>query len=266
MILLQQNLLFVALGVLITLLILHTHKPIIKWFNNLYLLIRGYWLFIAIYIPTLIFAYIGLILYVPDLYKEFYLDMLGQVATISYAIFTGYYAFLQVAQSRLDKLSTLALEELRSSKYIRAIKLYEQCLRIKPDELDIVLNLMELYLIQKQFSDFDSLHERAIKLSVEASDIVKIHMLTATRYIVRQDIDMLKESIGRLVEYIKINAECLRSYAWEYADMKSSDTYKKLEPQTKIYYTNIEKYLSGKLKPEEKTSFESGDYLISTAS
>jgi len=241
---------------------LRIRKIIIKWFKNVNYVIRDYWKFIIFYIPICLSGYITIILFVSVDLKSLYIDIWGQVVSIAFAIFAGYYAFLQVAENRYDKFLSSASDALQHKKFMRAISLYEDCIKIRT-EISPLHNLLELYVIQKRFVDFDEKSIIYEKNAEEDQDKLTLLFLKFSKKIMLQNnFDEIKSSIKDIVDYIKLHPKVLNKFNWSFDEMKTSDNFKDLEQNTKKYYINVEKYLQGNFEPEYKTKFENGDYLV----
>ena len=145
---------------------------------------------------------------------------------------------------------------------MRAISLYEDCIKIRT-EISPLHNLLELYVIQKRFVDFDEKSIIYEKNAEEDQDKLTLLFLKFSKKIMLQNnFDEIKSSIKDIVDYIKLHPKVLNKFNWSFDEMKTSDNFKDLEQNTKKYYINVEKYLQGNFEPEYKTKFENGDYLV----
>jgi tetratricopeptide (TPR) repeat protein len=187
---------------------------------------------------------------------------LGQSLTLVFAIFVGYFAFLQVVESRLDKLKERAKSELSERSYRRAIQYYEEAYKISPKDVSILADLLELYLILENYSNFDEKIIQLQRISIEEKEKVTLLYLEATKFLLKQHLQEAKERISKLVQFIEKHPIVLTHFNWDFSDIQDSEVYKKINGEAKIIFENLIKYLSKKMPNDQKSDFEQGNYSI----
>ncbi len=224
-------------------------------------LIQQYWKFIIAFSFIFVLTLSIIIVKIQDesdLYSI--LNLVIQIATLVFAIFVGYFAFAQVVENRFEKLKTKGKDQLDRKKYKRAIQNWEQAHLIKRKDSDTLADLLEVYLIVKNFRKFDERIKELGKLIIEESDTVTFHYLRAIRYLLVENLGEAKERIKNLINFTKENPRSLEIFSWEFDDIKNSDTYTKLHGESKIIFDNLASYLDAKLNEEESQKFEGENY------
>ena len=173
-------------------------------------LIRQYWKFIIVFSSIFVLT-LGIIIVKIQDKNDLYsiLNLVIQIATLVFAIFVGYLAFVQVIENRFEKLRNRGKDELDGKKYKRAIQNWEQAHLIKRKDSDTLADLLETYLIVKNFRKFDEKIKELEKLIVEESDSVTFHYLRAARYLLVENLGEAKERINQFI------IECMFSKYFE---------------------------------------------------
>lgn len=265
-----QNLIFLLVSFIIIGVLLNQFFPKKlkrKWhfIKEKILLMKSYWTFVFIFI---LFAGLGYYYIfssnVPTIdLKNLYISTFNQILTLIFAIFVGYYAFLQVFDARLDKGLEKAQEHITSKEYERAISVLEDCIKINSSDFSAWSNLMECYLISKRFSIFNNKIELLEQEVKSPRDRVILHYLKSTSMILQEKIGEAKITLGELITYTKENPPALNSLRWNFQDVLDSENYNKLGVGTKKIFVNLTKYLRNELTIEEKNKFENKNYELS---
>jgi tetratricopeptide (TPR) repeat protein len=252
---------FVA-GVVMLLLMQYSLNILKLKFKNLSKTLKSYWKFIIIFGLSSTIGYI-LIYYLFDR-SNFGLifSVYGQILSLLFAVFVGYYAFKQVVENRREKLKERGYIHIRHRNYARAIDYLEQVVKISYDDHEALANLLELYIIVKNFENFDNKIDDLLESAISKSEKISYHYLKALRRLVEENIGKAKENIGKTVDYIRNNPSSLGAFSWNFNDIKESHVYYQLEGETKYILDNFIKYLDQTMSDDDKIIFEEGDYLL----
>lgn len=226
-------------------------------------LIKKYWLFVITFILISFTSYWIIINYSPSDKVDRYLSILNTWETIIFAIFIGYFAFTQLVESRVDKLQEQAYSYLRSKSYKRSITFYEQLYSINPKDPNFLPNLLEVYLLNKQYDKFSQKLPRLSGILIEDRDKYVLFYLIALRYLLEQNLGTAKESIYESIAYSKDHVDSLESFSWDFSDLCNSDIYNRLTGEAKTLLDNFIKFLGRRLTEEEKNKFLAGNYTLS---
>jgi tetratricopeptide (TPR) repeat protein len=189
-----------------------------------------------------------------------YASILGQILTLIFAIFVGYFAFLQVVEGRLDKLEERAYFELKQRSYRRATQYYEEAYIINPKDSSVLSNLLELYLILEDYNNFDEKINQLQRISIEEKEKVALLYLQVAEFLLKQHLHEAKEEIKKLVQFIEKHPMALNHFNWNFSDIQDSEVYKRINGESKTIFDNLIKYVSRKLSNEQKNNFEKGNY------
>lgn len=230
-----------------------------------FFLMKSYWVFVLIFSLVAIIGY-WMIFSLPstpnDLMevKKLYLDAFNQMLTLVFAIFAGYFAFLQVIESKHDKLSEKARDRIKSKEYSSAINLLEDCIKISSMELNDWFNLMETYILDKRFNKFnDKVDLLKIDLKTPKDKLI-FKFLIISNELFQQNNGKAKTHLSELVASTKETPTILSHFKWDISDAIDSDSYKSLGKEAQELYSNMGNYLLGKLTDENKSKFEAGNF------
>jgi tetratricopeptide (TPR) repeat protein len=258
-------LVFLLVIVSTSLVTLFTRRPLMevwKAFVNKAPIIKKYWFFVLPFSFLTCFAYIWVINSFDGDTLTNYLSVLGQVSTLVFAIFVGYFAFVQVTESRLDKLSEKGLSAMREQAYRRSKRYYEQAYIIDPKDFSILCNLLELYLLMGDYISFDEKINHLSDLILEPHEKVTLLYLKTIKSLLKQDIGSAKVDLGDCIDWTKENPSALVIFSWDFRDIQKADVYKKLSGDCRTILDNYIKYLSKTLSEEDKKFFEDKNYSL----
>lgn len=238
-------------------------KAIFNLYNNKAPLIKKYWLFTIPFLVCSIIIFVVILKFSSEDKTSLNISIAGQGLTLIFAIYVGYLAFLQLVENRLDKLKELGDSYLIQKSYLRAIEYYQEAFKIKPTDYSVLANLLELYLIGQNFSNFEERLPLLEKNAIEEHEKIIPLYLKAVKSLFKQYITDAKEEIKDCLDFIKKHPNSLEHLIWNFDDIRSSPVYKALEGETKIIMDNFIRYLQRELNDEEKKKFESGNYLLS---
>lgn len=249
------------LGVLLTILLRRKVNELYKSFVSVTPVIRKYWVFIIVFCLLVLAPYILIFIKSPNNdWLDTNLTVLGQISALIFAIFVGYFAFLQVVENRIGKLKEEGFRYFKEKAYSRAIKIYEEVYSIDIRNFNNLAELLELYLIQKDFEKFNRKITLLEKGILDKRDKLILFYLQIMAELLKEHISEAKEKILITTEFQKQNRDVRIS--WDFSDIKMCPAYSLLAGDTKKYFDNTIKYLTALLNEEERTKFESGDYLI----
>jgi len=108
------------IGAISTLLIQRGIREAVKRIRNKAPLIKVYWQFVIVFGIVCIVSYVIVLNVSSEDSVGTSLSVLNSALTIIFAVFVGYYAFMQVAESRVRKNAEKALHLIRANNYERA--------------------------------------------------------------------------------------------------------------------------------------------------
>lgn len=237
-------------------------KVIFQLFSKLSI-VKYYWKFIMIFTIIYLFSYGFVFFSVNDDDVAFFISVVNDFGTLIFAIFVGYFAFLQVEENRLEKLREDAYYYVRNQHYTRARKLYEKVFAINRKDYLAISNLLEVYLLLGDCESFDQKISYLNDAIEEGHERIVFYYLNVARYLLIEDLGNVKVKIAETIEFLKDNPDDHVKFSWEFDDIRDSKLYKDLTDQTKTLFDNFIKYLRKSLSKEDMTKFAEGDYLLS---
>lgn len=186
-----------------------------------------------------------------------------QLLTLVFGIFVGYYAFLQVAESRFEKLKESANDYLSVNSLLRARQVYEEAHKIKPLDIIVLENLEELYLLEENYAKFDETFPLMEKSCVELDEQLAKHYLLALKGLLELG---STNGIRNCLNFVRENPEALRRFTWNFQQLKHSKVYEKTTGDTRTILDNFAQYLGKSLSEERKILFETSNYLLNVVS
>src|SRR3989338_4428724 len=173
-------------GMLVLVLVLKMYGRLWKDFCSRAPLLKKYWLFVAIFCLLAVLAYYFVLKYSPSGKIDNYIQILGQTLTLIFAIFVGYYAFLQVMESRVENLRQHAFGYFKKKLYQRAILMHEQIYSINPKDIVTLGNLLELYLITQNYEKFNLKLPLFKRLVVEEKEQLEFYYFITAQFLLKQ--------------------------------------------------------------------------------
>lgn len=256
---------FAVLSALVGYLYIPKLVSVAKKFKQRPPVIKKYWYFVIPFTVILVALYSCLFAFVDDSKVELYTNVLNQFSTLAFAVFIGYFSFLQVIENRADKLKTEAHQYLSPGvrDYARAVKTFEEIVSIEPNDFFNLANLLEAYLMQKDFQSFDSRIGNLEKCIFTSKDKLIYYYILILYYLLKGHHDDADRYILELVQYTRANSEITMN--WNFGDFKKSDAYSsglRAESDSRRKFDNVIAYISKVMTPENRTNFETGDYIL----
>lgn len=226
-------------------------------------LIKNYWVFVIIFSVVTAGAYItGLS--IPQLDKSIFISIANHVSALVFAIFTGFFAFSQVMESRFEKLTKEAYDYLGKKEYTLAIKKWEDAYAINRKHAVTLANLLEVNIIIGNFQKITEKYDTLLKISPpERQELAP--SLRVCQLLLQEHNSEAKEAIKLVVEIIE--AKKINKYGrWSFKDISESLRYKELKGDSKKLLDNYINYFDGSLSDEDKRKFIAGNYLLQAES
>ena len=242
-----------------------------KFFGGLYKLakkpaiIKKYWYFVIPFSFVAVATYwLVLSIYINDQKLDIYINILNHASGLTFAIFVGYFSFLAVNQSRVDKLKVEAIQYLAHKDYTRAIKNFEEVASSEPNDFQNLANLLEGYLITKDFKSFDNSKDHFKKLIFSKDkDHLVYHYLMILSYLLKGHVVDADRHIAELINFKTQNQDT--TVTWHFGDLTTSKVYTtdlKDGTESKSKLNNVLDYLQGKMDQGKADRFEGGDYIL----
>lgn len=258
----QTLLLGIAIVVFLTLFIQKSIRWVFKHARYKASFIKPYWQF------SIIFAVVGVIVYLlvfwlsPESTIDVAINVTNTSLTLVFAIFVGYYAFMQVAENRVEKYKEEVQLHIHNRDYIRAALICEKVYKINPKDFWALSNLLEIRLITGEDEWFLAHIEELHDTVKEHWEQVAYYYLKIIRDLFKQHISETQASIKLLLEYIRKNPDSLERNKWAYRDVKMCDCFKQLTGDSKKIIENVIRYLERGMNDDEKKYFSDGDYTL----
>jgi tetratricopeptide (TPR) repeat protein len=223
-------------------------------------LVKAYWRFVIIFVLFATLLYLGVFLFSSEKYLSICLAFVGQVLALIFAIFVGWYAFIQVTEGRIEKSGEQAHVYFKEGSYKRARELYEKIFLIAPKNFSNLTELQELNLITGNNSGFVDKEKKLEEAAIEDDEFLVIFYLQIMNLLLKQDLGNAESKIDECLAFSTQNPRALSQLAWSFTELKTSEAYKKLKGDPKKIADNFINYLSNTLNEEQRKKFEEGDY------
>jgi tetratricopeptide (TPR) repeat protein len=233
-----------------------------KWTLTRAPLIRKYWLFVVPFFLASVAIYVCIYKFSSSNQLENNISTAGHFIMLSFTIYLGYLAFLQVIEGRIDNLKQNASLQFRSGRNERAIKTYEEIFNIKPDDFSALAELLELYLIEKRFFPFEQKINILKKSAIGDREHKIVAYLETAKLLFQYGGESAREKIS---EAVTTFSKKLGDISWGFKEVKNSDVYKNSNQDTKRVFENFTNYLNGSLDKELLEEFEQGSYDVKPA-
>jgi len=248
------------LGIILAVVLIKPFQKAYKSFFSKAPIIRRYWSFVVPFTMFIVIIYWLVLKYSAIENTQNYLSIAGQLSALIFAIFIGYFAFLQLVENRIGGLKMEGFNYFKRKSYARAIKTYEEILAIDTKNFYSLSEIMELYLIQKDFRKFDEKNYLLDKNVLDRNDFLIIFYLRISRHLLKQHLEEAKEELKKLVDFRKANRDA--TMIWDFSDIKNSPAYIGMPGgEAKNIFDNMVRYLYGGFSPEEKEKFENYNYI-----
>lgn len=218
-------------------------------------IIQKYCNFVFIFLLLLLITYTLVFKFLNNNNLPIYISIINHVSALTFAIFIGYFSFIQILENKIEKLNSEAFLNMKSKNFSRAQKLYENILTINPSHSDALKNLLELYCIQKDFKNFKQ-KINLFKVEEKKDVLIKHYLLFIKRFFEGND-GKAERIIKKSIKFKKsFNDPSKFNNFWDFRDILQCDNYKQLTPIRKNIFDGYINYLSGKLNTDEIEKFE----------
>jgi len=222
-------------------------------------LVKKYWKLVT---PLLVITAVAYVVVYKYAFSETNVGLVGQISGLTLAVIVGYVAFAEFGESRFDKLYDSGMEEFRMLRLNSAQIRLEEAHSIKPKDLDLLSNLLELYLIVGLYDKFDSKITHYRRNELEDREEVLLLYLIALKEIVQDHPKDAKLKVDDIIAYLTTHPHARDTLGWNNKELKGSETYKLLSSETKSLADNIVKFVSGKLSKDDEQKFFDGNYIL----
>lgn len=226
-------------------------------------LVKYYWKFVTFYSLLLCVVYYLTFKYVPSTEQGKALDFIGQIAAIVFAIFIGWFAFLEVKRSTLKEGVERANQYFTSNRSLqRARQLYEEYCDFEQTDFFRLTELLEIYLVLGSYEK--AFEERFARLKKNVKDDWEGFMplyLECTKHLFKEEIKSAENKLKEMVDYAAKNPEALGTLSWDFRDIKKAAAYKKFtdDREAKKLFDRMILYLSN--DAAVKVDFEKHKFL-----
>lgn len=250
------------LGIIATLTLRKPFSRVLRAFVAKVLILKRYWIFVLCFVVFTSLTYWSVLAFAPDSHRDMAINIAGQCLALIFAIFVGYFAFLQVVESRLDKLKEKALQAFKNKTYSRALQYYTEANAIDPRDHSILSNLCEVMLLLKKYSEFHDRVRLLEKVCIESQEKLSLFYLRALEHLIKKRLGEAEEEISLAVNYIKANPKSLSLFSWDFSDLQQADVYSQMTGDPRKMLDNFIKYLNMQLDDSDRQRFESGNYTL----
>jgi hypothetical protein len=222
-------------------------------------LIKRYWKLVIPLVGLTAISYVAIYMFA---YSEANIALVGQISGLILAIIAGYIAFTELGESRFDKLEDSGMEEFREMRLKSARLKLEEAHAIKPKDLTVLSNLLELYIIEGVYEKFDGKVSHYRRSIIEETDELTILYLLALKELVQDHPKDAKEKIKDIIQYVTLHSRARDTFGWNNKELKQSETYKSLSTDTKTLADNVLAYINKKLDEDKELRFADGDFIL----
>lgn len=254
--------LFIISVVALTLLLQKSIRRSLKLIKNRAFFIKHYWQFSISFVCLSIAAYIFIFTFFAEKDLNIAVSVVNTALTIIFAVFVGYYAFMQVAEIRVNRNREEADRYLNEKNYFRAALKYEELFIMNPNDYHSLSNLLEIKLIDGKDEYFQLHIDELQKSVIEPSENITCFFLKIAKELFLQRIGDAKIQIHFLIKFVNENPNALSNHRWSYNDVSSSKRFQDLTGEALEIFQNVIKFLENKLKGDEKEAFEKEDYAL----
>ena len=195
---------------------------------------------------------------------DLHISVLGHFVALIFAIFIGYFAFIQVAENRLEKYKDQGFQYIKSRSYLRAKKMYEKAHIIDVSDFLVLANLLETYLFLEEYSNFNEKINALNDEVIDSSDKIVVYYLKIAKYLLQEDLGDAKSQLSDFISYVKDKPESIIRFSWDFSDIVRSDPCEKLNWESRTMLDNFRMYLTKSLDGNKKEAFENWDYTLSS--
>lgn len=229
--------------------------------------LKQYWIF-AIPFSIIYFIVCVYIIFSGD-YKDSVLSTISnstQIFILIFAVFVGYFAFLQASEGQFDKIKKEAGKiSGGNGKLTKAKRLYIKAFKINNKESEVLLNLIEVLILLDKRQEVANYIKNADLLfekdeCTEDDDRADLLFLKALFSIFTENPSVADQKINELIVFINNKGIGIN---WNYKQIKASTKYSNLASDLKTKLDNLLFYLDGKLDVEQEKAFrDDKNYML----
>lgn len=205
-------------------------------------------------------VYVALLISVDN--NELYINILGQVSGLLFAVFVGYIAFAEWSQSKFEGLFKSGLQAFKAHDFKAAQVDLDEAHKIKPKHTALLPDLLELYIINDEFEKFDKKIDFYKSIILDDKHLSRYYWLRVCRHLMSEDLKKSKSDIDDAIRFMAKNPHLRKNFKWTLEEIKSTSGYKKLTASAKRMFDNYYEYLEGTLSSEKEAEFVKGHYDI----
>lgn len=222
-------------------------------------LVKKYW---QLVIPLVIVTAIAYVLVYFYANNEIAFDLVGQTSGLALGIIAGYIAFSELGENRFEKLQDTGMDEFRALRFKSAQLKLEEAHRIKPKDVSVLANLMELYVIIGLYEKFDNKVVHYRRVAIEEAEELTLLYLIAFKEAVRDRPKDAKAKIKDITTYVSNHPHARDTLGWGDGEFVESEVYKLLSSESRQLAKNCLNYVTNKLSSDDEIRFAEGNYLL----
>ena len=202
-------------------------------------------------------AYVFIFKFTEEAHHELYVNILGQTSTLVFAIFVGWYAFIEVVRSQAEKMSEKAHGYYIGGYHKRAATFFENSFNSNPHDFNNLCELLELYIISNDERGVSSKMPYLEKIAVEDNEKLIVLFLKTAHLLLKEDLGSANLLIRETINYITRDGHHNPILNWSFKEITNSKRYKRLadDAEAKQKMNNFIKFLGNEMSEEEKRIF-----------
>lgn len=244
---------------------------IFRKIKSFWVVVPGFWWTVLILIILSTVSYVVIFqLSINEISLDRNISMANTIITLVFAIFIGYYAFLQVAENRAERNLEQGKNLLsqNSPQFVKAMYYYELAMKFKLNDFSSVAELLEIYLANNEtekFTDlFKKIQNKKYQSIIDKYDNLIIFYLKIAKECFEGNVSKAKNIISEAIKYVQHNPNSINPTLWNFRELKTSEPYKNLEVNSdrKKYIDNFILFITNQLDQSKKERFINGDFRL----
>jgi Tfp pilus assembly protein PilF len=126
---------------------------------------------------------------------------------------------------------------------------YKKALELDPNNITVMLNFSESYIITKNYVDAHEMAERALNIAEESKDVIISHFLMVCSFLFQNKKEDAKRQLNRLIDYL----ETIKDWTlkWDFSDIKQAIESSNLDEDAKSLMLSLIELLENKITLNE---------------